>query len=103
MDIIQEAKEVLKNWKEGLIRPTEHNNDASMDLISRLVDRLEWKDMESCPIGETVLAIDADGEIVAIELDINRRAEIVVLGDVTNDYPALSYWLPLPPVGDKQK
>lgn len=95
MNIIQEAKGYI------LSSSALEEKIYVVDLISRLVDMLEWKNMDSCPIGEAVLAVDESNYVVSVVLDINRRPEIVVLGDMNNDYPICNKWLPLPPAGER--
>lgn len=56
----------------------------------------QWLDIETAPQGEAILAIDDAGEIVLVEIDKTGRAEIIILGDINNDYPACSKWMPLP-------
>lgn len=102
MDIIQEAKELTYNLYS-------HNGGSYMvpidqvrymvDLISRLVDRLEeqqWQPIESAPKdGTEILGCNVDGEIEIIWL----HGKEWQARDLSR-FDAIK-WLPLPPIGDK--
>lgn len=101
MNIITEAKEYLK-WHESK-RRTDLTN-LPLDLISRLVDMLEWKPIDSAPKdGSVIYGIDTEnGNQGCVKYNEGGNWESVnhYGGDMgIGFFP--DKWLPLPPVGDK--
>lgn len=101
MDIIQEAKEYIANHK--LPETTNHG----LDLISKLLDRLEWRPIDSAPKDDKPVLVFVKyptgytGYYVA-QYDYehtNGRVYKEVYGNMYNIQP--THWLPLQLVGDK--
>lgn len=101
MDIIQEAKEYLT-----VSALNQAIDFEAFNLISRLVDRLEWKPIESAPKDGEVFCYDLQWSESGVALaekfphhwQVSDREDDTVHFKPTHWMP-----LPLPPVGDKQK
>ncbi len=127
MDVIQEAKEYLAQNSSLKVMAQNNNSDfdaydTEVDLISRLVDRLEWKPISECPWGKRVLMwwipvddnkyaeaaiicqlvhYDKDGKEDDIYADGYRPHRVIADNGMWYEIERVKGWLPLPPIGDK--